>query len=171
MIFTIRRKQMDLSIVNTPPTTNDPCLQEGCRLRHDSSATHTSSKTLIQLTHLSVLDDGPLEPLNVETDSSERREEDDGLETNLLPVVVLRLGGPVEERSDVLGHLGGGSGCAWRYNEYTCNLHGKLRHTIVVLNKTVVQNSGHCDGTTGEEGVVVQALGDVDSGRGVDVTS
>lgn len=56
-------------------------------------------------TELPVLDDGPLEALDVERERGQGGEQDDGLDTDLLPVVVLRLGGPVQEGGDVLGHL------------------------------------------------------------------
>ena len=101
-----------------------------------------------------VLDGTPLESLDVEGDSSESREDDDGLDTVLLSLVVLRLSGPAEESDNVLGHLRSGS-----------------RSTVIILDQTVKENTGHGDGTTGEEGVVVHALTDFNASRGVDVTS
>ena len=64
------------------------------------------------LTDLPRLDDGPLKALHVQADRSQCRKEDDGLQTDLLPFIVLGLRSPVQERHDVLGHLrssGGGT--------------------------------------------------------------
>lgn len=58
------------------------------------------------LTNLPCFDVRPLEALDVQADHGQGGEEDDGLETGLLPLVVLGFGGPVEEGDDVLGHLG-----------------------------------------------------------------
>lgn len=63
-----------------------------------------------RLTDLPVFDDRPLEALHIQTDESQSREQDDGLDTRLLPVVVFWLCGPVEEGDDVLGQLRGGRG-------------------------------------------------------------
>ena len=52
----------------------------------------------------------PLESFHVETDGSQSGEKNDSLETNLLAVVVLRLGCPVEECDDIFCHLGRGGG-------------------------------------------------------------
>lgn len=65
------------------------------------------------LTNLPRLDHGPLEALHVQGDRGQRREQDDGLQTGLLALVVLGLCGPVQERHDVLCHLGGGGRGAW----------------------------------------------------------
>ena len=65
---------------------------------------------VVQRTDLPVLDDIPLEALDVETDSKERREDDDRLDAILLAHIVLRLSGPVEEGHHILGHLGGSRG-------------------------------------------------------------
>lgn len=56
-------------------------------------------------TNLPVLDDGPLEALDVERECGQGGEQDDGLDTDLLPLVVLRLSGPVQESNDILSHL------------------------------------------------------------------
>lgn len=60
---------------------------------------------LDKLTDFPALDRGPLEPLDIEGSSSHRRKENDSLETDLLPVVVFRFCGPVQEGCDILGHL------------------------------------------------------------------
>lgn len=103
---------------------------------------------------LPVLNDGPLELLDVDADEEHGRHEDDGLDTDLLSLVVLWLSSPVEEHADVLGHL---RGCS--------------RGAVLVLNETVEQDTGHSKGTTGEVRVVVQALSNLDTRWWVDVAS
>lgn len=77
----------------------------------DCTKEEVSEQTLIgplpteTLTNLSVFDGRPLEVLRVETEAEEGREKDDGLDTNLLSLVVLWLGGPVQEGNDVLRQL------------------------------------------------------------------
>lgn len=75
---------------------------------------------------LSGLDRGPLVALDPDTDGEQTGQEGDGLDTHLLAVVHLGLGGPVQELDNVLGHLGGGGGGA-----------------VLVLDNTVEQGSGH----------------------------
>jgi hypothetical protein len=104
-------------------------------------------------TNFPVLDDAPLEPLHVEADSAERGENDDGLDTSLLPLVVFGLGSPGKELDNVLGHLRGGSG-----------------GSILVFYNTVEKNTGHRDSSTGEVRVVVHALTNFDTSRRVNVT-
>jgi hypothetical protein len=48
----------------------------------------------VQLTHLPVLDHGPLEALHIYAQGRQCREEDDGLDANLLALIVLRLSRP-----------------------------------------------------------------------------
>lgn len=76
-----------------------------------SSCTKVPSRTA--LTNLPRLDHRPLEPFDVQADGGQGGEQDDGLETSLLALVVLGLRGPVQERDDVLGHLGSGCGSAY----------------------------------------------------------
>ena len=59
----------------------------------------------IQLTHLPVLDHGPLEALHIYAQSCQCREEDDGLDANLLALIVFGFSRPAQESCDVLGHL------------------------------------------------------------------
>jgi hypothetical protein len=68
------------------------------------------------------------------------------LPAHALAVVHLGLSGPVEELDNILGHLRGGGGGA-----------------VLVLDKAVVENTGHGDTSTGEVRVEVEARGD-DSG-------
>lgn len=72
------------------------------------------------------LDGGPLVALDPDTDGEHTGQESDRLDTHLLAVVHLGLGGPVEELNNVLGHLGGGG-----------------RGTILVLDNTVEQDTAH----------------------------
>lgn len=97
---------------------------------------------------LSVLDGGPLELLDVDRQSKHGGNDNDGLETKLLSLVMLRLGSPGQEGSDILGHLGGGGGSA-----------------VLVLDNTVEQSSGHTNASSGEVGVVVHSGGEHDAGR------
>lgn len=57
------------------------------------------------LTDLPILDGGPFEAFDVNAESKQGREYDDSLESESLAFVVLRLGRPVQEGDDVLGHL------------------------------------------------------------------
>lgn len=65
-------------------------------------------------TEFPVLDGGPFEALDVETDERQHREQDNGLDAVFLPVVVFGFGGPVQECHNILGHLGrrGRGSCA-----------------------------------------------------------
>ena len=56
-------------------------------------------------TDLPILDHTPLEALHIYAYGRQRGEEDDGLDTNLLAFIVLRLSRPAQESSNVLGHL------------------------------------------------------------------
>jgi len=56
-------------------------------------------------TDLPVFDDCPLEALDVQADSSQGREQDNGLQPHLFPVIVFRFGSPVQERHNIFGHL------------------------------------------------------------------
>lgn len=75
---------------------------------------------------LSGLDRGPLVTLDPNADSEQTRQKGDSLDTHLLAVIHLRLGRPVKELNNVLGHLGGGGGGA-----------------ILVLNNAIEQNTAH----------------------------
>lgn len=74
------------------------------------------------------LDWGPLVTLDPDADGEETRQEGNSLDTHLLAVVHLGLGGPVQELNNVLGHLGGGSGGA-----------------VLVLDDTVEEDTAHGD--------------------------
>lgn len=65
-----------------------------------------------RLTDFPVLDRTPLEALDVQAEAQEGREDNNGLNTSLLPLVVLRLSSPAEELNNVFSHLGGGGGSA-----------------------------------------------------------
>lgn len=73
----------------------------------------TQDKQHELLTNLPGLDDRPLVALDVERNSGQGREQDDSLQAGLLALVVLRLGCPVQERDNVLGHLGSGGRSTW----------------------------------------------------------
>lgn len=75
---------------------------------------------------LSGLERGPLVALDPDANGEQTSQEGDGLDTHLLAVVHLGLGGPVEELDNVLGHLGGGGGSA-----------------ILILDDTVEEDTGH----------------------------
>ena len=60
---------------------------------------------IARLTDLPVLDHIPLEALHIYTHGRQRREEDDSLDTDLFAFVMLRLGCPTQEISNVLCHL------------------------------------------------------------------
>ena len=75
---------------------------------------------------LSRLDRGPLVTLNPDAHGEQTSKNGKGLETHLLAVIHLGLGGPVEELDDVLGHLGGGG-----------------RGAILVLDEAVEEDTGH----------------------------
>lgn len=76
------------------------------------------------------------------------------LHTHLLPLVMFRLGSPRQESNNILRHLRSSS-----------------RGTVIVLDETVEQDSGHGDTTTGEVRVVVHALSDLDTSGRVAVAS
>ena len=65
-------------------------------------------------TDLSRFHSGPLCTLDVQTNGSQRREQNNSLESNLLAFIVLWFGSPMEECDHVFGHLGGRSRSAWR---------------------------------------------------------
>lgn len=99
---------------------------------------------------LSVLNRRPLELLEVDGQTEHGGNDNDGLETQLLSLVVLGLGGPRQELGDILGHLRGGGGGA-----------------VLVLDNSVKQSSGHSDASSGEVGVVVHSGGKLHAGRGL----
>lgn len=66
----------------------------------------SNSNTLLLLGHehdLSRLERGPLVSLNVIRDDGQEAEDADNLNQQLLAIVVLRLGGPLQESGHVLG--------------------------------------------------------------------
>lgn len=137
-------------------------------MRVSNLSNHTQE--IGKLTNLPVLDRRPLEALGVQAEGEEGGEQDDGLDADLLALVVLGLGGPVEEGDNVLGHLGRRRGSAWLTSVSEAEGASKQEvRTVIVLDKAVKQHTGHTDGTTREEGVVVHPLTDLDTGRGVDV--
>lgn len=75
---------------------------------------------------LSGLERGPLVALDPDGDGEETGQEGNGLDTHLLALVHLGLGGPVQELDDILGHLGGGGG-----------------GTVLELDNTVEQDTAH----------------------------
>lgn len=58
-----------------------------------------------QRTNFPRLDGRPLEALDVQANRRQCGEEDDSLETDLLPLVVLGLRRPVQEGNNILCHL------------------------------------------------------------------
>jgi hypothetical protein len=75
---------------------------------------------------LAGLERGPLVALDPDGDGEQTGQEGNGLDTHLLALVHLGLGGPVQELDDILSHLGGGGG-----------------GTVLVLDNTVEQDTGH----------------------------
>lgn len=71
---------------------------------------------------------GPLVSLDPDTDGKESAEKDYSLHAHLLSIIHLGFGSPVEELSNILGHLGGGS-----------------RGSIFIFDKTIEKNTGHSD--------------------------
>ena len=65
-------------------------------------------------TDLSRFDPSPLGTLDVQTDSSQGREENDSLQSNLFAFIMFWFGSPMKESNNILSHLGGGSRSAWR---------------------------------------------------------
>lgn len=86
------------------------------------------------------LEGGPLVALDPDAHGGEDASGNENLESHALAVVHLRLGSPVEELDDVLGHLRGGGG-----------------GLVFVLDKIVVENTSHGNAGTGEVGVEVEA--------------
>jgi hypothetical protein len=74
------------------------------------------------------LDRSPLVTLDPDGKCRQDRRNDEHLHTHFLAVVHLRLGGPVEELGDVLGHLGGSGGGA-----------------VLVVDNAVIEDTGHGD--------------------------
>lgn len=68
----------------------------------------------LELTQFSILDYGPLESLHPNTDGEQRRENNDGLHTNLFAFVMLGLSSPVKESGNVFGHLRSSGRSAFR---------------------------------------------------------
>jgi len=102
---------------------------------------------------LAGLDTGPLVPLEVNGETSQKGQKSQGLHTHLLALIHLGLGSPGQENGDILSHLGGGGG-----------------GTILVLDQTIVKDTGHTNGSTGEVGVEVQSLTDLNTSWGILVT-
>ena len=92
-------------------------------------------------TNLPVLDYGPLESLDIQTDCCQCREEDDSLQPDLLAFVMLWLSSPVQERNNVLGHLGSCSrrSCIKCHVGWCNNMNGAVilshRHRIQLLHQ------------------------------------
>jgi len=76
------------------------------------------------------------------------------LHSHLLSVVQLGFRCPRQERNDILGHL------------RSCR-----RSTILVLDETIVKHSSHSNSSSREVRVVVETFTDLDTSRGIDVTS
>jgi len=54
------------------------------------------------LTNLTAFDPSPFEPLRIQGESKQRREENRRLQSNFLSLIVLRLCGPVKEGNNIL---------------------------------------------------------------------
>lgn len=104
------------------------------------------------LTDLPAFDVRPLVAFDIQRDSSKSREQDDGLDTSLLALVVFGLSRPVKESDNILGHLGCCSGSA-----------------VWVLDELVEEHTSHGDGVTREVSIVVHAVTDLEARRGVGV--
>jgi hypothetical protein len=100
----------------------------------------------------SVLDDGPLQSLPVEELNSSEGEQENGLNTESLVLILVRLSGPGQESSNVLSQLRGGG-----------------ISSILILNHVVVELLAHTNLTTVEVGVVVHAVLNINTGRGLSV--
>jgi len=104
--------------------------------------------------YLSRLDPSPLRTLDVQADSSQGREENDSLQSNLFALIMLWFSSPMEESDDILGHL-----------------RGRCRSTVLVLDQSVKKDTCHGYSATGEEWIIVHSVADFNAGRGVDVAS
>lgn len=102
----------------------------------------------------SVLDNRPLQTLPVQELNSNERQQEHGLNTKLLVLILVRLSGPRQERGDVLGQLGGAGISA-----------------ILILEHIVVDLLAHTNLTTIEVRVVAHAGLNLNAGRGLLVTS
>lgn len=100
------------------------------------------------------LDRGPLVSLDPDGDEPHGGKDGAGGKSQLVSLVKLRLGSPVEEGRDILGHLRRGSG-----------------GSIVVLDQSIVEDSSHTESSSGEVRVVVKTLSDLNTSRRINVTS
>lgn len=89
-------------------------------------------------------------PLDPNADGEQNAANGHDLPAHALTLVHLRLGGPVKELDNILGHLGGGG-----------------RGAVLVLDKTVVENTSHGDTGAGEVRVEVEAGGNDGARRGL----
>ena len=89
-------------------------------------------------------------PLDPNADGEQNAANGHDLPAHALALVHLGLGGPVKELDNILGHLGGGG-----------------RGAVLVLDKTVVENTSHGDTGAGEVRVEVEAGGNDGARRGL----
>ena len=106
------------------------------------------------LTDLPAFDVRPLVAFDIQRDSSKSREQDDGLDTSLLALVVFGLSRPVKESDNILRHLGCCSGSA-----------------VWVLDELVEEHTSHGDGVTMEVSIVVHTVTDFETSRRITVSS
>jgi hypothetical protein len=142
-------------------------------MRYEISLLRINQSDAMRLTDLPVLDDSPLEALDIQADQSECREDDDSLNSVFLPFIMLRLCSPAQEGRDVFCHLGGGSGgtCDIPLLSYDWQGRQYVLLTIIILYQTVKQNTCHGYSAAREVRIVVHALSNFDPGRGIHVTS
>lgn len=95
-----------------------------------------------------------LQFFDIVTRGDKEGEDADSFDQHFLPVVVLGLGGPFQERGHVLGYL---AGSGWG--------------AILILNDLIVQRLRHGNGAAGEVRVVVLTFSKNDTSRGVAVPS
>ena len=114
---------------------------------------HEEKKISLLVQDLAGLDTSPLVALQVNREAGQDGEQGQGLHTHLLALVHLGLGSPAEEDGHILGHLRSGG-----------------RGAVLVLDNSIVQNTGHTNGTAGEVRVEVQTLTDLNTSWGILVT-
>jgi len=85
---------------------------------------------------LPVFDRSPFEALDVDAESEKSGEQDNSLDSILLPLVMFRLSCPVQEGGDIFRHLRRGSG-----------------GTIIILDNAIKQYSSHGDSAPGKNGL------------------
>jgi hypothetical protein len=125
---------------------------------------------MIARTNFSVFECCPLESLSIQRKDDPCREDYDRLQTEFLPIIMLRFCSPTQECDDVLCILGSRTGSTCNYGQRSDSAIAR-KLTIVVFHDTIKEYTGHRNGATREIRVVVQTLPNFHSGWWVDVTS